>query len=143
MVPERSTNAALAPPALLVRAPHDGASLASDAMTSSEQASKNSAAPSTAPPEAILATCENAIVRASASVDAAKEGRPSRQEVEAAAARVAEAKLAFTAMRRDISESLMSMQRQLEDDIRKGIAAVSRASGPPSQGGTQDSESGG
>ena len=86
-------------------------------------------------PEAILARCEHALAEASESVQLARRvTKPSREQVEAAAAQVAEAKSAFATMREEISQSLREVQRQMEADMQTGLAQLAACS-QPSPGG--------
>ena len=77
------------------------------------------------PPEqqadAILARCEHSLAEASDSVDAAKTGKPTREQIQAAAARVAEAKQAFAVMRAEISESLSTWKQELAQELQDGL----------------------
>jgi len=76
------------------------------------------------PPDVILARYEQMLAQASGSVCVAKSSQPSRQQVAAAAAHVAEAKKAFATMRGEVVESLNAMKQQMARDVQDGLAKL-------------------
>ena len=81
-------------------------------------------APAQQHPEQIIQRCELTLAEASASVHAARTGRPSLCELQAAASTVADAKRAFVTMRSEIHDSLQKLRHQMEEDIQQGIAGL-------------------
>ena len=75
-------------------------------------------------PDVILARYEQMLAQASGSVRLAKSSQPSRQQVAAAAAHVAEAKKAFATMRSEVVESLNAVKQQMERDVQDGLAKL-------------------
>jgi hypothetical protein len=76
------------------------------------------------PPDVILTRYEQMLAQASGSVCVAKSSQPSRQQVVAAAAHVAEAKKAFATMRGEVVESLNAMKQQMARDVQDGLAKL-------------------